>query len=82
MWHLKTKTLPVVVGALVMVGKADPNYVSQILETLFNRSLKNNSLGHNTYPVEVTINVFFPNTNYIPYTSIKTFSYMRFHGET
>ena len=28
MWHLKTKTLPVVVGALVMVGKAAPNYVS------------------------------------------------------
>ena len=28
MWHLKTTTLPVVVGALDMVAKTAPNYVS------------------------------------------------------
>ena len=30
MWHLKTITLPLVIGALVMVAKTAPNYVSQI----------------------------------------------------
>ena len=29
-WHLKTTTLPVVIGALRMVAKTTPNYVSQI----------------------------------------------------
>ena len=30
MWHLKTATLPVVIGALCMVAKTAPNYVLQI----------------------------------------------------
>ena len=30
MWHLKTTTLPVVTGALGIVVKTAPNYVSQI----------------------------------------------------
>ena len=30
MWHLKTITLPLAIGALVMVAKTAPNYVSQI----------------------------------------------------
>ena len=30
MWHLKTTALPVVVGALGMVLKTVPNYISQI----------------------------------------------------
>ena len=30
MWHLKTATLPVFIGALGMVAKTAPNYVSQI----------------------------------------------------
>ena len=30
MWHLKTTALPVVVGALGIVAKTTPNYVSQI----------------------------------------------------
>ena len=27
MWHLKTTTLPVVIGALVIVAKTAPNYI-------------------------------------------------------
>ena len=30
MWHLKTTTLPVVIGALDMVANTAPNYVLQI----------------------------------------------------
>ena len=30
MWHLKTTTLPLVIGALGIVAKTAPNYVSQI----------------------------------------------------
>ena len=30
MWHLKTTTLPVAIGALSMVAKTGPNYVLQI----------------------------------------------------
>ena len=30
MWHLKTITLSVAIGALSMVAKTAPNYVSQI----------------------------------------------------
>ena len=30
MWHLKTTTLPVVIGALGVVAKTAPNYVSLI----------------------------------------------------
>ena len=30
MWHLKTLTLPVTIGALGIVAKTAPNYVSQI----------------------------------------------------
>ena len=30
MWHLKTTTLPVIIGALGIVAKTAPNYVSQI----------------------------------------------------
>ena len=30
MWRLKTTALPVVIGALVMVLKTVPNYISQI----------------------------------------------------
>ena len=29
-WHLKTTTLPVAIGALGMMAKTAPNYVSQI----------------------------------------------------
>ena len=29
-WHLKSTTLPVIIGALGMVAKTAPNYVSQI----------------------------------------------------
>ena len=31
-WHLKSTTLPVIIGALGMVAKTAPNYVSQIPE--------------------------------------------------
>ena len=30
MWHLKTTTLPVIIGALGMVAKTAPNYVQQV----------------------------------------------------
>ena len=30
MWHLKTRTLPVVIGTLSIVAETAPNYVSQI----------------------------------------------------
>ena len=30
MWHLKTTTQPVVIGALGMVAKTTPNYVPEI----------------------------------------------------
>ena len=30
MWHLKTTTVPVVIGALGLVAKTAPEYVSQI----------------------------------------------------
>ena len=30
MWHLKTTTVPVVIGALGLVAKTAPDYVSQI----------------------------------------------------
>ena len=30
MWHLKTTTLPVVIGALGIVAKTSRNYVSQV----------------------------------------------------
>ena len=30
MWHFKTTTLPAVIGALGIVAKTAPNYVSQI----------------------------------------------------
>ena len=60
MWHLKTTTLPVVVVALDIVAQTAPNYVSQIPGApSINRTSKNNTHGHRTYPAKGTINVIY-----------------------
>ena len=46
MWHLKTITLPVVIGALGIMAKTAPNS-------------KNNTHGHRTYPAKSTVNVIY-----------------------
>ena len=69
-WHLKTTTLPVVIGALGMVAKTALNYVSEIPGapplTL---------MGTTQYPANGTINVTFFNIKI-------AFSYLSFLNGT
>ena len=60
MWHLRTTTLPIVIGALGMVAKTSSNYVSQIpgaRSLTVNKTTKNNTHGHRTYPTKSPVNV-------------------------
>ena len=53
MWHLKPRTLPVVIGALDMVAKTAPNCFTDPWSSIFNRTSKNNTHhGYHTYPVK------------------------------
>ena len=59
MWHLKTTTLPVAIGALSMVAKTGPNYVLRFLELRLQHNIKKYTHGHCTYPAKSIINVIF-----------------------
>ena len=66
MWHLKTIILSVVIGALVMVAKTAPNYVSQISGAPSLTELQKITHEQYPYPAKGTINVIFNicNTKY------------------
>ena len=68
MWHLKTTTLPVVVGALDMVAKIAPNYVSQIPGALSLTELQNITPMGTTHILRKVFNNKFVHTK-LDYTA-------------
>ena len=68
MWHLKTTTLPVVVGALDMVAKTAPNYVSQIPGALSLTELQNITPMGTTHILRKVFNNKFVHTK-LDYTA-------------
>ena len=49
MWHLKTTTVPVVVGALSMIKKGTDKYISKILASSSLYEIQNTALGVTTH---------------------------------
>ena len=59
MWHLKTITLPVVIGALGTVANSSLLCFTDPRSFVFNRTSKNNAQGHCTYPAKGAVNAIF-----------------------